>query len=29
MVYGDILLLNKTDLVDDERLAAIEDQLRT
>jgi len=28
VVYGDILLLNKTDLVDDERLAAIEGQLK-
>ena len=29
IVYSDILLLNKCDLVEDERLAALEDQLRT
>ena len=28
VVYGDIMLLNKTDLVDDERLAAIEGRLK-
>ncbi len=29
IVYSDILLLNKCDLVEEERLAALEDQLRT